>query len=85
MIKMINYMFWAKRMKSLEFGCKRPAVVSEKLCTGVRDPRLEPRSSVAQRIHTVMFITQTSGCAIGVGIDSGLVTHWYLHWVLVSR
>ena len=37
MIKMINYMFWAEHVKSLEFGCKRPAVVSEKFCTGVRD------------------------------------------------
>ena len=22
---------------------------------------------------------------IGVGIDSGIVAHWHLHWVLVSR
>ena len=26
------------------------------------------------------FITWTSGCVIGVGIDSGLVAHWHLHW-----
>ena len=39
------------------YGCKRPAVSSKKLCVGVRDPRREPKSFVAQRRHTVMFIT----------------------------
>ena len=29
-------------------GCERPAVLSEKLCMGVRDPRCNPKSSVAQ-------------------------------------
>ena len=29
-----------------------------------------------------MIITKTSGCVIGVGIDSGLVAHWNLHWVM---
>ena len=52
---------------------------------GVRDPRREPRSSVAQRRHTIMVITKTSSCVIGVGIASGLVAHWHLNWVLVSR
>ena len=38
-------------------GCERPVVLSEKLCMGVRDPWHEPKSSVAQRKHTIMFIT----------------------------
>ena len=38
-------------------GCKRLAVLSENFCMGVRDPRREQKSSVAQRKHTVMFIT----------------------------
>ena len=49
---------------------------------GVRDPRRDLKSSVAQRRYTVMFITLTSGCVIGVGIDLGFVTHWHLHWVM---
>ena len=28
-------------------GCERPAVLSEKLCIGVRDPRCNPKISVA--------------------------------------
>ena len=28
---------------------KRPAVLSRKLCVGVRDPRCNPKSSVAQK------------------------------------
>ena len=67
------------------FGCKRLAVSSEKFCVGVRDPRHEPKSFVAQRRHTVMIITYTSSRVIGVGIDSGLVSQWHLHWVQVSR
>ena len=67
------------------YGCKRHAVSSEKFCVGVRDPRCEPKSSVAQRRHTVMIITYTLSGVIGVGIDSGLVAQWYWHWVQVSR
>ena len=33
-------------MKSLEFGCKRPAISSEKFCMGVRDLRYYLVSSV---------------------------------------
>ena len=44
-------------------------------CIGVRDLRYHPKSYVAQRRHTVMFITWTSGCVIGVGIDLGFVAH----------
>ena len=33
-------------MKSLEFGCKRPAVLSEKFCIGVREPQCYPKSFV---------------------------------------
>ena len=29
-------------------GCKRPSVLSEKFCMSVRDPRCNPKSSVAQ-------------------------------------
>ena len=36
-------------------GCERPAVLSEKLCMDVRDPRCNPKSS--KRKHMVMFIT----------------------------
>ena len=36
--------------------CERPAVLFEKFCMGVRDPRCNPKSSVAQK-KTVMFIT----------------------------
>ena len=39
MIKMINYIFWVKQVKSLEFRCKRPTVLFEKFCMGVKDPR----------------------------------------------
>ena len=28
-------------------GCERPAVLSEKLCMGVRDPRCNSKSSIA--------------------------------------
>ena len=28
-------------------GCERPAVLSEKFCMGVRDPRCDPKSSIA--------------------------------------
>ena len=42
---------------------------------GVRDMRYHPKSYVAQRRHTVMFIIETSGCVIGVGIDLGFVVH----------
>ena len=28
-------------------GCERPAVLSEKFCMGVRDPRCNPKSSIA--------------------------------------
>ena len=42
---------------------------------GVKDLQYHPKSYVAQRRHTVMFITQTSGCVIGVGIDLGFVAH----------
>ena len=38
-------------------GCERPAVLSEKFCMGVRDPQREPKNSVAQTKHTIMFIT----------------------------
>ena len=31
---------------------------------GVRDPRCDPKSSIAQRRHTVMVITWTSSCVI---------------------
>ena len=41
----------------------------------VSDMRYHPKSYVAQRRHTVMFITYTSGCVIGVGIDLGFVAH----------
>ena len=30
-------------------GCERPAVLSEKFCMGVRDPRCNPKISVAQK------------------------------------
>ena len=46
---------------------------------GVRDPLREPKSYVAQRIHTVMIITYTSSGAIGIGIESGLVAQWHWH------
>ena len=51
---------------------------------GVKDPRCEPKSSIAQRRHTIMVITKTLGFVIGVRIDSGLVAHWRLHWVMES-
>ena len=28
-------------------GCERPVVLSEKFCMGVRDPRRDPKSSIA--------------------------------------
>ena len=28
-------------------GCERPALLSEKLCMSVRDPRCNPKSSIA--------------------------------------
>ena len=31
------------------YGCKRPAVLSRKFCMGVRDPRCNPKSSVAKK------------------------------------
>ena len=31
------------------YGCERPAVLSKKLCGGVRDPRCKQKSSVAQK------------------------------------
>ena len=31
------------------YGCERPAVLSEKLCGGVRDPLCKLKSSVAQK------------------------------------
>ena len=43
--------------RKVMYGCKRPAVSSEKLCVGARDSRRELKSSVAQRRHTVMVIT----------------------------
>ena len=56
---------------------------SEKFCNmGVRDPWCDLKSSIAQRRHTVMFMTQTLGCVIGVGIDLGFVAHWHLHYVI---
>ena len=51
------------------YGCKRPAISSIKFYVGVRDPQREPKSSVAQRRHTVMIITYTSSGVIGIGIS----------------
>ena len=31
------------------YGCERPAMLSEKFCMGVRDPRCNPKSSIAQK------------------------------------
>ena len=44
-------------IRKVLYVCKRPAVSSGKFCVSVRDLRCEPKSSVAQRRHTVMFIT----------------------------
>ena len=44
---------WVKEtrgnIRKILYGCRRPAVVSEKFCVGVRDLRHEPKSSVAQK------------------------------------
>ena len=34
--------------KKVLHGCERPAVLSEKFCLGVKDPRCNPKSSVAK-------------------------------------
>ena len=67
------------------YGCKRPMVSYGKFYVGVRDLRREPKSSIAQRRHTVMIITYTLSGVIRVGIDSGLVAQWHWHWVQVSQ
>ena len=34
------------------YGCKRPTVLSEKFCVGVKDPRCNLKSSIAQKEYT---------------------------------
>ena len=38
-----------RRYPKFQYGCERPAVLSEKFCVGVRDPRYKLKSSVAQK------------------------------------
>ena len=46
---------------------------SGKMSKGVRDLQCDSKSSVSQKRHKIIFtfITQTSGCVIGVRIDFG--------------
>ena len=37
------------REPKVMYRCKRPTVLSRKFCVGVRDPRCNPKSSVAQK------------------------------------
>ena len=37
--------------------CEKPAILSEKFCMGVKDPRCDPKSVLPKRKHTVKFIT----------------------------
>ena len=39
------------------YGCKRPAVLSEKFCVGVRDLRCNPKRSVAQKGYTRLWLS----------------------------
>ena len=60
-------------------------VLSKKLCVGVRDSRYKSKSSVIQKkthghgYHLNFKLGDRSR------VDSGLVIHWHLHLVLVSR
>ena len=47
-----------QREPEVLYRCERPAVLYKKFCVGVRDPHCKSKSSVAQRKHTVMFITE---------------------------
>ena len=56
-----------------------------KMSKGVRDLRCNRNVMLPKETHYIFtLITKTSGCVIGVGIDSGLDAHWNLHWVMES-
>ena len=38
-----------QRYPKFLYGCERPAVLSEKFCVGVRNPRYKSKSSVVQK------------------------------------
>ena len=40
------------------YGCKRPAVLSEKFCVSVRDPRCNIKSSAAQKEYTRLRLSR---------------------------
>ena len=56
-----------------------------KVLLGVRDPRYDPKRSVAQnKTHGHFYHIDFVLCDRS-RVDSGFVNHWHLPWVMVSQ